>query len=83
LCKEQIKNARVGRFFCEGDRGSIGQKPVTYSRFRDNELGFLRICFQLLAQLPYVNPQVLNVVGIRRVPHIGKDGLVGQHPARI
>src|SRR6516164_8565870 len=53
-------------------------QPVADARLRQDMPGLFRVGLQLLAQLPYVDAQILDVAAGFKPPHFAQQMLVGQ-----
>ncbi len=55
----------------------VGDEAIADAGFSEEVLRLFGIGFQFLAKLAHIHAQVLDVIGIGRIPDVCKDGLVG------
>ncbi len=54
----------------------VGQIPVADSGLGENVPGMFRAGLEFSVQLPHIHPQIFDVIGVRRPPHVGQNTLV-------
>ena len=58
----------------------IGHEAVANTGFIQQILGLIGVTLEFLAQQTHVDPQILDVIGVVRPPHLRQNRLMCQHP---
>jgi hypothetical protein len=58
----------------------ISDEPIADPRFGKDDLWPFRIDLEFFTKLPHIYAQIFSMVGIRGIPDVGKDAVMGEHP---